>query len=81
MLKNVIKMKFLATDLHTFYVLNQQNGLSLTLKFRSKLKTLLISLGMISYTLSILIYALKPIVKKLLSIEIVIFYTFPLSEA
>jgi hypothetical protein len=30
-------------------------------------------LGMISYTLSILFFASKPIVKKLLSIEIVIF--------
>jgi hypothetical protein len=39
------------------------------------------SLGMISYTLAILFYALKPIVKKLLSIEIVIFHTFALSEA
>jgi hypothetical protein len=36
---------------------------------------------MISYTLSILIFALKPIVKKLLSIEIVILHTFALSEA
>jgi hypothetical protein len=39
------------------------------------------SLGMISYTLSILFFALKAIVKKLLSIEIVIFHTFALSEA
>jgi hypothetical protein len=36
---------------------------------------------MISYTLSILFFALKPIVKKLLSIEIVIFHTFALSVA
>jgi hypothetical protein len=36
---------------------------------------------MISYTLAILFFALKPIVKKLLSIEIVIFHTFALSEA
>jgi hypothetical protein len=35
---------------------------------------------MISYTLSIIIFALKPIVKKLLSIEIVIFHIFALSE-
>jgi hypothetical protein len=38
-------------------------------------------LGMISYTLSILFFAPKPIVKKVLSIEIVIFHAFTLSEA
>ena len=36
---------------------------------------------MTSYTLAILFFALKPLVKKLLSIEIVIFHTFALSEA
>jgi hypothetical protein len=36
---------------------------------------------MTSYNLAILFFALKPIVKKLLSIEIVIFHTFALSEA
>jgi hypothetical protein len=36
---------------------------------------------MISYTLSILFFAQKPIVKKLLGIEIMIFHTFALSEA
>jgi hypothetical protein len=36
---------------------------------------------MISYILSILLFALKPIVKKLYSIEIVIFHTFALSDA
>jgi hypothetical protein len=36
---------------------------------------------MTSYTLAILFFALKPIVKKLLSIEILIFHTFALSEA
>ena len=36
---------------------------------------------MISYTLSILFFVLKPIVKKLSSIQIVIFHTFALSEA
>jgi hypothetical protein len=36
---------------------------------------------MTSYTLAILFYALKPIVKKLLSIENVIFHSFALSEA
>jgi hypothetical protein len=35
---------------------------------------------MTSYTLAIQFFALKPIVKKLLSIEIVIFHTFALSE-
>jgi hypothetical protein len=39
------------------------------------------SLAMTSYTLAILFFALKPIVKKLLSIEIVIFNTFALWEA
>jgi hypothetical protein len=39
------------------------------------------SFGMTSYTLAILYFALKPIVKKLLSIEIVIFHTTALSEA
>jgi hypothetical protein len=38
------------------------------------------SLGIISFTLAIQFYALKPIVKKLLSIEIVIFHTIALSE-
>jgi hypothetical protein len=41
-------------------------------------------MGMISYTQAILFFALKPIVKKLLSIEIVIFHTlavFALLEA
>jgi hypothetical protein len=42
--------------------------------------TFLDSLGMISHTLAILFFALKPKVKKLLSIEIVIFQTFALSE-
>jgi hypothetical protein len=36
---------------------------------------------MTSDTLEILFLALKPIVKKLFSIEIVIFHTFTLSEA
>jgi hypothetical protein len=36
---------------------------------------------MTSYTLAILFFVLKPRVKKLLSIEIVIFHTFVLSEA
>jgi hypothetical protein len=36
---------------------------------------------MSSYTLAILFFALKPIVKKLLSIEIVLFHTFALSES
>jgi hypothetical protein len=40
----------------------------------SNLKKKFNSLGMISYTLSILLFALKPMVKKLLSIEIVIFH-------
>jgi hypothetical protein len=35
---------------------------------------------MTSYTLAILFFAVKPIVKKLLSIEIVIFHTSALSE-
>jgi hypothetical protein len=47
---------------------------------RSNLKTCLNSLGMTSYTLSILFFALKLKVKKLLSIEIVIFI-FALSVA
>jgi hypothetical protein len=38
------------------------------------------SFGMTSYTLAILLFAIKPIVKKLLSIEIVIFHTHALSE-
>jgi hypothetical protein len=42
--------------------------------------TIVDSLGMTSYTLAILFFALKTIVKKLLSIEIVIFHTFTLSE-
>jgi hypothetical protein len=41
---------------------------------RSNMKTFLNSLHMISYTLSILFFALQPIIKKLLSIEIVIFH-------
>jgi hypothetical protein len=41
---------------------------------RLNLKTFVNSLGMISYTLSILIFAIKPIVKKLFSIEIIIFH-------
>jgi hypothetical protein len=39
------------------------------------------SLGMTSYTLAILVFALKPIVKMLLSIEIVFFHNFELSDA
>jgi hypothetical protein len=38
-------------------------------------------LGRTSYTMAILFFALKPKVKKLFSIEIVIFNTFALSEA
>jgi hypothetical protein len=38
------------------------------------MNTFLISLGMNSYTMSILYFALKPIVNKLLSIIIVIFH-------
>jgi hypothetical protein len=48
---------------------------------RTNISTFPDSLGMTSYTLAILFFALKPIVKKLLSIEIVIFYIFALSEA
>jgi hypothetical protein len=40
----------------------------------------LISLGMTSYTLSILFFALKPIVKNLLSIKIVIFHIYTLGS-
>jgi hypothetical protein len=43
--------------------------------------TFLYSLDRTSNTLAILLSALKPIVKKLFSIEIVIFNTFALSEA
>jgi hypothetical protein len=53
------------------------------LKFRSKIKYehIFKFFGYLSYTLPILYFALNPIVKKLLSIEIVIFYTFTLLEA
>ena len=41
-----------------------------------------ISLGMTAYTLSILFFALKPIVKKLLSLKIVIFiFTLSIPES
>jgi hypothetical protein len=36
---------------------------------------------MTSYTIAIVFFALKPLAKKLLSIEIVIFHTFAFSEA
>jgi hypothetical protein len=39
------------------------------------------SLGMNSYILSILCFALKPKVKKLLSIEIVIFHTLEVTDS
>jgi hypothetical protein len=47
----------------------------------SNIGTFLDSLSMTFYTLAILFFALKPIVKKIISIEIVIFHTFTLSEA
>jgi hypothetical protein len=55
--------------------------LGLTLKYRSKMGTFPDSLGITSYTLAILFFALKPIVRKSFSIEIVIFHTVTLSEA
>jgi hypothetical protein len=78
------KMSFIITTytkLHTFKVLNKHRELGLTLKYRSNMGTLPDSLGMTFYTLAILFFALKPIVKKLLSFEIMIFHTFALSEA
>jgi hypothetical protein len=65
-----------STDLQTFLVYSQQNGISLTLKFRSKVKfeNIFKFLGYdFLYHVNTFI-ALKLIVKKLLSIEIVIFH-------
>jgi hypothetical protein len=71
----IIKMNFIATigtDLHIFSV--KSTKWPWNLGQRSILKTFFNSLVMISYTLSILIFALKPIVKMLFSIEILIFH-------
>jgi hypothetical protein len=66
------------TELQTFKDKNKHCDIGLTLKYRSNAITFPDSLGMTSYTLAILFFALKPIVNKLLSIEIVIFHTFTL---
>jgi hypothetical protein len=67
-------MNFIATsitELQTFKVQNQQIDLGLTMKCRSKVKyeRIFNSLSVSSYTLAILFFALKPIVKKLFSIK------------
>jgi hypothetical protein len=79
-------MNFVATtgtDLHTFLMWSQQIDLGLTLKFRSNVKFENISkfLGYDFLKPVNTIFALKPIVKKLLSCKIVIFHTFVLSVA
>jgi hypothetical protein len=76
-------MRFIVTNffkLQTFKVWNQQISLYLTLKFRSNINRFSNSLANSSYTLSILFSAIKPIVKKLLSIKIVIFHICTLSS-
>jgi hypothetical protein len=75
----MINMRFIVTEFLSYrHFKSEINKLALVwpwnLGQKSNMKGFWISLGMISYTLSILFCALKPIVKKLLNIETVVFH-------